>query len=145
MIARRTQTMLTRAHAWLYRRTQGRVGGRLAGMEQALVTTRGRSTGRDRTTPLSVFPLGGPGDPVLLVASDGGKPEHPQWYRNLQVHPEVVVQRREHRTTMRARTATAEERAELWPRVVSAYRGYAEYQSRTRREIPLVVCEPVAL
>lgn len=140
MISRRTQHLVTRAHTIVYRLTRGRAGGRLAGMEQVLLTTTGRSTGRERTTPLSGFPL--EGGALLLVASDGGKPQHPQWYRNLLVHPSVRVQRRGTHVRLRARTATPAERAHWWPRVVAAYGGYAQYQARTAREIPLVVCEP---
>lgn len=151
MISRRTQTVVTRAHAWVYRLSRGRVGGRLLGMEQVLLTTTGRSSGRPRTTPLSAFPLDDEHDGtagtavrggVVLVASDGGQPRHPQWYRNLCVNPEVIVRRGPRSVPMRARTATAAERARLWPGVVAAHGGYADYQERTDREIPLVICEP---
>ncbi|WP_024287520.1 nitroreductase family deazaflavin-dependent oxidoreductase [Cellulomonas sp. KRMCY2] len=142
MISRRTQTLITRAHTWVYRRTRGRVGGRLGSMEQVLLTTTGRTSGRPRTTPLTGIPHG---DGVLLVASDGGNRQHPQWYRNLLVDAEVLVQRGGRTIPMRARTATPAERAELWPVVVRVYGGYATYQSRTDRQIPLVVCEPIAL
>lgn len=137
---RRTQTLITRAHRWLYRSTRGRVGGRLGSMEQILLTTTGRVSGRSRTTPLTAIPYGAG---LVLVASDGGKPEHPQWYRNLLVHDVVTVQRRAAHMRMRARTATPEERARLWPLAVGVYSGYAQYQSRTDREIPIVICEPV--
>ena len=156
MISRRTQTLLTRAHTRLYRLTGGRFGGRLLGMQQVLLTTRGRQSGRPRTTPLSAFPLGAGSSAgsaaatagalstgaLVLVASDGGRPQHPQWYRNLLADPDVVVQRGRTPVRMRARVATDVERAELWPHVVAAYRGYADYQGRTERQIPLVICEP---
>ena len=79
---------------------------------------------------------------LVLVASRGGDDRQPGWYLNLVARPEVEVTRRGARTAMVARTATPEERAELWPRVVAAYAGYAEYQRRTAREIPLVICTP---
>lgn len=149
MISRRTQTLLTRAHAWVYLLTGGRFGGRLLGMQQVLLTTRGRRSGLPRTTPLSAFPLGAgssagspPAGALVLVASDGGRPQHPQWYRNLLADPDVVVQLGRTPVRMRARMATDGEREELWPRVVAAYRGYADYQGRTERRIPLVICEP---
>jgi deazaflavin-dependent oxidoreductase (nitroreductase family) len=119
-------------------------------MEQVLITTTGRTTGVRRTTPVCAFPFeardGGraPDGRVVLVASDGGRERHPQWYRNLCVHPDVTVQRRRRSIAMRARTATPVERDRLWPRIVAAYGGYAEYQARTERQIPLVVCEPLA-
>jgi deazaflavin-dependent oxidoreductase (nitroreductase family) len=140
MVSRRTQTLVTRAHRWVYRRTRGRIGGRLGSMEQVLLTTVGRVTGRPSTTPLTGIP---DGDRVVLIASDGGKPQHPHWYRNLVVNPEVVVQRGPTEHRMRARTATPEERELLWRRAVGLYRGYAAYQSRTDRVIPVVVCEPL--
>jgi len=149
MISRRTQTLLTRAHAWVYLLTGGRFGGRLLGMQQVLLTTRGRRSGLPRTTPLSAFPLGAgssagspPAGALVLVASDGGRPQHPQWYRNLLADPDVVVQLGRTPVRMRARMATDGEREELWPRVVAAYQGYADYQGRTERRIPLVICEP---
>lgn len=139
---RRTQTAIARTHAWLYRSTGGRIGRRLLGMEQVLLTTTGRSTGLPRTTPLSAFPLDRGSDGVVLVASDGGRDRDPQWYRNLSAHPEVVVQRGRRAIAMRARTATPTERDRLWPGIVAVYGGYAHYQARTRRRIPLVICEP---
>lgn len=145
MISRRTQTALARIHALVYRGTGGRIGRRLLGMEQVLLTTTGRSTGRPRTTPVSAFPLdrwAGPRDGVMLVASDGGRPRHPHWYRNLCAQPEVLIQRGPRAFAMRARTATPAERERLWPHVVAVYGGYADYQARTDREIPLVICEP---
>lgn len=149
MISRRTQTLLTRAHAWVYLLTGGRFGGRLLGMQQVLLTTHGRQSALPRTTPLSAFPLGAgssagspPAGALVLVASDGGRPQHPQWYRNLLADPDVVVQLGRTPVRMRARVASDGEREELWPRVVAAYRGYADYQGRTERRIPLVICEP---
>lgn len=149
MIGRRTQTAIARAHAWLYRGTGGRIGGRLLGMEQVLITTTGRKTGIGRTTPVCAFPFdeprngGGATDGrVVLVASDGGREQHPQWYRNMRVNPGVTVQRGRRSIAMRARTATPAERDRLWPHIVAVYGGYAQYQARTEREIPLVICEP---
>lgn len=139
MVGRRTQTFITRVHAWLYRRSRGRVGGTLAGMEQVLLTTTGRRSGLARTTPLTAIPRDGQ---LMLVASDGGRPEHPQWYRNLLADDRVTVQRGSEHIPMRARTATAAERVELWPVVVGVNSRYAAYQDRTDRQIPLVLCTP---
>ena len=150
MIGRRTLNVISRTHRWLYRRTGGRIGGRLLGMEQVLITTTGRTTGTRRTTPVCAFPFeerdggGGTDGRVVLVASDGGREQHPQWYRNLCVHPDITVQRGRRSIAMRARTATPAERDRLWPRIVAVYGGYVQYQARTEREIPLVVCEPLA-
>jgi deazaflavin-dependent oxidoreductase (nitroreductase family) len=93
-----------------------------------------------RTTPLLFLP---DGDRVVVVASQGGLPKNPQWYLNVRANPEVTVQVRGEVRPMRARTATPEERAVLWPRLVELYADFDSYQSWTDREIPVVVCEPV--
>lgn len=139
MIDRRVQNAVTAAHRWIYRRTGGRVGARIAHIEQVLLTTTGRVSGRPRETVLSAIPHGAD---LLLVASDGGRDGHPQWYRNLLADDRVVVQRGRRGLPMRARTATAQERPELWRVAVGVYGGYATYQARTEREIPVVVCSP---
>jgi len=82
------------------------------------------------------------GDLMVLVASFGGDDRHPAWYLNLQANPEVRVTMSGTTRTMVARTATEEERAELWPQITSAYGGYARYQERTERQIPAVILEP---
>ena len=132
----RVARAVTAVHRGAYRLTGGRVAGRLAGMPVLLLTTRGRSTGRPRTVPLTYFP---DGDDVVLVASYGGDDRHPGWYRNLCADPAVEVTQGRSRRAMSARTATPEERDRLWPRIVATYAGYGRYQSRTSRQIPLVV------
>lgn len=135
------QKAFTRTHVWVYRTTGGRLGGRFGRAENVLLTTTGRTSGAERTTPLTATI---DGDRVVLVASNGGAPRHPDWYLNLCADPAVRVQRGGTTTAMTARTATDEERAELWPRVVATYKGYEGYQRKTSREIPLVICEPAA-
>jgi F420H(2)-dependent quinone reductase len=78
----------------------------------------------------------------VLVASKGGNPRNPAWFHNLRANPEVTVQVGSKRRPVVARVATPEERTRLWPKVVEAYSGYAGYQRRTEREIPLVILEP---
>jgi F420H(2)-dependent quinone reductase len=78
----------------------------------------------------------------VLVASKGGHPRNPAWYHNLRAHPDTEVQIGSERRLVRARVATPEERKRLWPKAVATYGGYAGYQQRTRREIPLVILEP---
>ena len=80
----------------------------------------------------------------MIVASKGGYPKHPAWFHNLLANPQTTVQVGSERRRVHARVATPEERARLWPRVVKTYSGYAEYQQRTGREIPLVILEPRA-
>jgi deazaflavin-dependent oxidoreductase (nitroreductase family) len=80
-------------------------------------------------------------DRVVLVASKGGDDRDPDWYRNLVAHPEVELTVKGETKPMVARTAAAAERDELWPRITAAYKGYGGYQQRTKREIPVVICE----
>ena len=80
-------------------------------------------------------------DRAVLVASKGGDDRNPDWYRNLQSNPDAELTINGARRKMHARTASAEEKAELWPRIVAAYKGYAAYQKRTSRDIPVVICE----
>lgn len=82
------------------------------------------------------------GSSLVVIASYGGRPNHPTWYQNLASDPRVEVQVNRVRTAMVARTATDEERSEWWPRIVGAYPGYSAYESRTDREIPVVILEP---
>lgn len=138
---------VARAHVWVYRRTRGRVGyhWRIGSalrrpVPTLLLSHRGRRTGTTYTTPLLFMP---DGDRIVIVASQGGLPRDPQWYRNVVADPDVEVQVRGTVRRMRARTASSEERAVLWPRLVGLYADFASYQSWTDREIPVVVCEPV--
>ena len=132
----RVARLVTAAHTALYRLSGGRVAGRLAGMPVLLLTTRGRVTGTPRTVPLTYFP---DGDDIVLVASYGGDDRDPGWYRNLRADGRVQVLEGTNRRAMTARTATADERDRLWPGIAATYPGYARYQSRTGRRIPLVV------
>jgi deazaflavin-dependent oxidoreductase (nitroreductase family) len=81
-------------------------------------------------------------DGVLLVASLGGAPKHPTWYHNLVSHPDVDVRVKDRTLKLRARIASAAEKAQLWPLCVEHYPPYADYQARTDRDIPVFVCEP---
>ena len=103
-----------------------------------LLTTVGRLTGNPHTVPLLYLEEG---DDLIVVASWGGRPQNPEWYLNLAANPEVSVQvgRRQWQAT--ASTIESDERQSWWPRIVDAYAGYAQYQSRTDREIPVVRLE----
>ena len=79
---------------------------------------------------------------VILIASKGGDPRHPQWYLNLAANPDVKVTMNGQTRAMRARTASPEEKASLWPDIVAVYKGYDSYQKKAGREIPVVICEP---
>ena len=132
--------MLNRAHRGLLALSFGRVGWELGSMPVLQLHTVGRITGTRRSVMLTA-PVHENGR-YVLVASKGGDPRHPQWYLNLRTQPDVEVTVRGETLHMHARTASAEERAELWPRIVGAYPGYAGYQRKTKREIPVVICEP---
>ena len=118
----------------------GRIGRSFGSMEVVELHTTGRRSGKRRTVMLT-SPIHDDGR-YVLVASKGGDDRHPEWYRNLTADPDVELTVGGETIPMTARTATAEERAAMWPDVVKAYRGYADYQRRTQREIPLVICEP---
>jgi deazaflavin-dependent oxidoreductase (nitroreductase family) len=79
---------------------------------------------------------------VVLVASKGGDDRDPQWYRNLTANTDVEITMEGETKKMRARTASPEEKAALWPQIVASYKGYAAYQKRADRDIPVVICEP---
>jgi len=127
-------------HVRSYRETDGEVGHDWRkGSSVLLLTTTGRRSGEPRTTPLI---YGRRGDDYLVVASKGGSPEPPAWYVNLREQPDVEVQVLGERFPARARTATAEEKSELWQEMVRHWPDYDSYQRRTDRDIPVVVLEP---
>jgi deazaflavin-dependent oxidoreductase (nitroreductase family) len=125
-------------HAQRYLATNGADGHLWEGYPTLLLTTIGRRTGQAHTTPLIYGENGGR---YLVVGSRGGAPEHPQWYRNLLTQPSVEVQVKADRFRARARPATAAEKPALWQQMVQVYPPYAEYQTRTTREIPVVILE----
>lgn len=126
-------------NVWMYKKTAGRLGGSIQGAPVLLLTTRGRKTGTPRTTPVLYLD---DGRDVVIVASKGGWPTDPLWYRNLQAEPAVTVQIGRDVRSMQARTAASAERERLWTRLVKLYAPYADYQSWSDREIPVVVLSP---
>ncbi|MDT0180298.1 nitroreductase family deazaflavin-dependent oxidoreductase [Microbacterium sp. ARD31] len=127
-------------HRAVLRLTGGRVGRRLLGMETVELHTVGRRSGARRSTLLTA-PVEEEGR-IVLVASKGGADDHPAWYLNLVATPEVEITRRGVTGRYLARTTTGDEREALWPRITRVNPGYAGYQQRTSRQIPVVVCEP---
>jgi deazaflavin-dependent oxidoreductase (nitroreductase family) len=139
-LARMTVQVMAGMNVVAFRLSEGQVGGTVpSGAPICLLTTTGRSTGRLRTVPLLFLWRD---DDMVAVASNGGMSVAPQWYLNLLVEPQVEVSVRNWRQRRRARTASDEERGQLWPRFVAAYRHFQSYQVRTDRPIPLVVFEP---
>ncbi|MFF5261611.1 nitroreductase family deazaflavin-dependent oxidoreductase [Actinomadura viridis] len=127
-------------HVQRYQATDGAEGHDWQGTTVLLLTTTGRRSGKPYTTPL-IYQLDD-GAPVV-VASKGGDPAHPDWYHNLQDNPEVQVQIRGDKFTARARTATPQEKPALWKKMAATWPAYDEYQTKTDREIPVVVLERV--
>ncbi len=130
----------TGIHRVIFNVSKGRIFGKAFGMPLIELVTTGRRSGKARATMLSVPIIDG--DRLVLVASFGGDDRHPAWYLNLRVNPEVRVTIAGSTRTMIARIATEEERAELWPQIISVFEGYARYQKRTERPIPVVILEP---
>jgi deazaflavin-dependent oxidoreductase (nitroreductase family) len=136
----RLKTMNAIHHAML-KVSFGHLGWRGLGMPVLELTTVGRKSGQPRTVMLT-SPIRD-GDAIVVVASRGGDDHHPAWFLNLRDHPEVeVVYQGGPKQKMQARVATAEERARLWPKLTADHQNYAGYQSKTDREIPLVLLDP---
>jgi len=129
-----------REHAERYVATNGEDGHLWRGYPTLVLDTIGRKSGQPRRQMLI---YGEDSGTYIVVASKGGAPKNPLWYENLAATPEVQVQVKADRFTARARTATSEERTRLWPLMVEIYPPYAEYQTKTSREIPVVILERV--
>jgi F420H(2)-dependent quinone reductase len=140
---RRRTRAFSRFNMWVYRKSNGRVGATWLGKEApiCLLTTTGRRSGMARTVPVIFMD---DGNRLIVVASQGGISTDPEWYLNLSANPKVTVDIEGDAQAMIARTATPQEKAELWPRLVAMYPKYDAYQRRTTRDIPVVICTPGA-
>jgi deazaflavin-dependent oxidoreductase (nitroreductase family) len=130
-------------HRGLLAVSGGRIGWKASGMPVLELTTIGRKSGQPRavmlTSPIRL------GDAIVIVASRGGDDTHPAWFLNLRDNPAVeVALQGGPKQPMTARVATAAERADLWPKLTAEHKNYAGYQTKTTREIPLVLLEQVA-
>jgi deazaflavin-dependent oxidoreductase (nitroreductase family) len=133
--------VMNTVHRGLLKISGGRLGWRAGGMPVLELTTTGRKSGQPRTVMLT-SPVQ-EGDAIVIVASRGGDDHHPAWFLNLRDHPDVdVAYAGKPKQPMRARVATPQERDALWPKVTATYKGYGSYQTKTDREIPLVMLEP---
>lgn len=132
------------AHGSIIALSGGRLGATAADMPVVKLTTTGRVSGKPRTVILTT-PIQEDGR-YVIVASKGGDDRHPDWYRNLVANPEITLEPigGDGPITLTTRTATAEEKAELWPRIAIGDKGYAAYEKKTDRDIPVVICEPPA-
>ena len=131
---------LSRIHARAYRISRGRILRRIAGMPVLLLTTTGRGSGRQRTATLTYFRDGGD---LVVIGSFGGSHLPPAWWLNLQRDSRASVLIGGTTSKVTARAATAEEHHRLWPLVTETHPGYARYQERTTRPIPIVLLTPV--
>jgi deazaflavin-dependent oxidoreductase (nitroreductase family) len=128
--------LFVKGHVWLYKSTGGRRGSTMGGRKILLLTTLGNKSGQSRTVPVVPFFDGGE---TYVIASMGGAPQHPAWYKNLTANPAVGVQ--VGADTWKARAAVVEEGAErdrLWKRITEAMPNFGEYQKKTSRVIPVV-------
>ena len=132
---------LERGHRMLLALTGGRFPRTILGMQPIELHTIGRRSGLRRSTMLTapIFEE----NRLVLVASKGGHQDHPDWYKNLSANPDVEITVDGRTKPMKARTASPDEKAAMWPTIVKTYKGYAGYQRNTDRDIPVVVVEPV--
>lgn len=131
----RTVKRASTLHTLVYRATNGRIGRRLVDNDMLLLTTIGKKSGDEHTVPLLYLRQG---DRLVVIASYGGRPEHPEWYSNLVSHPHASVQILGDHIEVEAKSMNEDVRSQWWPRIVEAYGDYAVYQSRTDRQIPVV-------
>ena len=127
--------LIGRLHAYLWRLTRGRLVDGIGAAPFLLLTTKGRKTGRLRTTPVLYLE---DGSDLVVVASFGGNDMHPAWYFNLKECPEAEVAIKGEQLRVSAREITSEEKKAIWPQLVKLYRQFDAYQQRTNREIPLL-------
>lgn len=132
-------TLLGEDHIRAYRESGGEVGYIWNGVPTLLLTVTGRRTGRKLTSAL-IF--GRDGDDYLVVASMGGAPNHPSWYLNLQANPQADIQVKADELAVTAHTASPAEKPRLWKTMTDIWPNYDAYQSRTDRDIPVVVLKP---
>ncbi len=133
------QRFFMKVHVFFYRLTGGLLGGKLAGRTMLLLTTTGRKSGQERVTPIFYFT---DGPRFVLIGSNSGAQKHPQWWLNLQEHPQAQIQVRGRRLAVTASAASGEERQRLWSEITARYPEFNTYQQRTSREIPVVVLSP---
>jgi deazaflavin-dependent oxidoreductase (nitroreductase family) len=129
----------TQAHVRAYRATKGRIGKSWQGAPVLLLDHVGRKSGKHMTSPLI---YGEDGENLIIVASFGGARRDPFWWPNLKASPDTTVNVYGDVRRVRARQATPEEKARIWPNMVAIYAPYEDYQRRTERDIPVVILEP---
>jgi deazaflavin-dependent oxidoreductase (nitroreductase family) len=136
----RVLDLFSDSNVWLYRRSGGRIGGRMGRAPVLLIHHVGRKSGKERVTPLLFL---GDGERLVVVGSKGGAASHPAWYRNLIANPATTVEVGSERVAVLAREASECERDAYWPRLLEIYPSYATYERRTDRVLPVVILEPI--
>jgi len=125
-------------HTYFYQRTHGALGSNLAGIPMLLLITTGRKTGKRRVTPLGYFTHQGT---IFIIASNGGRDYHPDWYLNLVASPRVTIQVKDKLLEVSARHTEEEERQRLWKILVQVAPIYRRYEKQTLRQIPIIAME----
>jgi deazaflavin-dependent oxidoreductase (nitroreductase family) len=131
----------TGVHSGVYRATGGKLFGRMGKSPILLLNTMGRKSGKKRTTPL-LYVMDGEG--FVIIASKGGAPTHPAWYLNLIANPDATVEIGDREVRVRAEEVHGEDKTRLWQKMVEMYPTYDDYQTKTEREIPLLILHPVS-
>src|SRR6266516_4019304 len=139
-IVARLARLATAAHVTLYRLTGGAIGGRAKNLPVLLLTTTGRKSGKQHTTPLVYV---ADGDGFVVVASNGGQGKLPNWWLNMRTSKEARIEIGRNHLRVSVQQANPEERQRLWPRAVAGFSGYEKYQERTPYPIPLVIFHPI--
>ena len=135
----RVQRSLANLHVRAYRASGGRIGGSFRGSPIFVLLTTGRKTGAERRTPLLYMPHG---DDLVIIASNGSTASSPAWWLNLEANPRAEAILGNRRIPVTASETSGEERRKLWESVVEMYPGYAGYQRKTDREIPVIRLKP---
>lgn len=125
---------------YFYRLTGGKIGGRMAGIRVLLLTTTGRKSGKKHTTPLGCFEAEGG---YVIIGSNSGAKASPGWFYNLKSSPHATIEIGAQRLEVDAEIAGPDKRPQLWERLIELSPGYANYEKRTSREIPVVILRPV--
>jgi deazaflavin-dependent oxidoreductase (nitroreductase family) len=131
--------IFTSLHAFFYRLTGGRIGSTMGGTKVLLISTKGRKSGKTHTTPINYFERD---NGYLIVASNAGRPSHPAWFLNLRANPQITVQVKGRTFPVTAEIIPGDQRASYWKVVIEAAPSFAGYESRTSREIPLILLRP---
>lgn len=140
-LIKRFMKVATRVNVWVYQKSGGRLMNTfLGGAPICIVTTTGRKSGIKRDIPLIHIPWE---NKKILVASQGGMEKHPIWFHNIVAHPEIEILAEGEKRRYRAQRASEDEKRALWPRLLGVYPDFDEYQARTDRDIPVLICYPL--